>query len=372
MKNIKINRLILPNALLISGLLTIASCKPKSAYYSVADFGKAPKIDVHFYYNTTDIRYLKYADSLNFRLVSPNVDTEMSIDSQLYITSSIKKQFPEKFAFLGTFSVDSFGKAGFAENTIVRIAKCMQAGASGIKIWKNIGMVLKDSNGHYVMVDNPAFDPIFNYMEANNIPVTAHLGEPRDCWLPENQMTVDNDKRYYTRHPQYYMYLQPESPSYEDQINARDNLLKKHPKLILTGAHLASLEWNVDELAKHFDQYPNLYADLAARIGHLQYQSLSDRERVRNFLIKYQDRILYATDASVNVRDTDYSRITSGLRARWRDHWAYLATDSSVVVHDLGNKEVKGLQLPCEVIDKIYCKNAAHFFAPKVLGKRVP
>lgn len=356
------NRLFLPNVLWILVLLTVASCKPKPVYYSTADFEKVPKIDVHFHYNTTDTRHLKYADSLNFRLISPNVDTEMSIDSQLYIASSIKQQFPEKFAFLGTFSVDSFGKTGFAENAIARIAKCMQAGASGIKIWKNIGMVLKDSSGHYVMVDNPAFDPVFNYMEANNIPLTAHLGEPRDCWLPENQMTVDNDKRYYTRHPQYYMYLQPEAPSYEDQINARDNLLKKHPKLILTGAHLASLEWNVDELAKHFDQYPNLYADLAARIGHLQYQSLSDRERVRNFLIKYQDRILYGTDGTITERDTSYSRITAGLRARWKEHWVFMATDSSIIVKDLGDQKVKGLQLPREVTDKIFCKNAERFF----------
>lgn len=369
MKNIKMYQLVLPYALWILCLLTVASCKPKPTHYSTSDFEKVSKIDAHFHYNTTDTRYLKYAESLNFRLISPNVDTEMSIDSQLYITSTVKKQFPDKFAFLGTFSVDSFGKPGFAENTIAHIAKCMQAGASGIKIWKNIGMVLKDSSGHYVMVDNQAFDPIFNFMEENNIPVTAHLGEPRDCWLPENQMTVDNDKRYYTRHPQYYMYLQPDAPSYEDQINARDNLLKKHPKLIVTGAHLASLEWNVDELARHFDQYPNLYADLAARIGHLQCQSLSDRERVRNFLIKYQDRILYATDASVNVRDANYSQITAGLRARWKDHWAYLATDSSIVVKDLGNKAVKGLQLPYDVIDKIYCKNAMHFFTPKAHNK---
>ena len=41
----------------------------------LSDFVKAPKIDAHFHYNTTDIRYLKFADSLNMRLVSPNVDT---------------------------------------------------------------------------------------------------------------------------------------------------------------------------------------------------------------------------------------------------------------------------------------------------------
>ena len=269
----------------------LLSCKDRPAFYATADFIKAPKIDVHFHYNTTDTRYLKFADSLNMRLVSPNVDTEIPIDEQLKITTAIKQQYPAKFAFFGTFSVDSFGKQGFIEKTIARIDLCMKSGASGIKIWKNIGMVLNDSAGHYVMVDDQVFEPVFSYLEKNKIPILAHLGEPKDCWLSEKDMTVDNDRRYYKNHPQYHMFLHPEAPSYEDQINARDNVLKKHPNLNFTGAHLASLEWSVDELAKRFDRFPNMKADLAARIVHLQYQSLTDRERVRNFLIKYQDRI---------------------------------------------------------------------------------
>ncbi len=79
-----------------------------------------------------------YAYSLNFRLISPNVDTEMPIDKQLKIITSIKHPYPEKFAFFGTFSVDSFGKAGFTGRIIAHIGVCMKAGASGIKIWKNI------------------------------------------------------------------------------------------------------------------------------------------------------------------------------------------------------------------------------------------
>jgi hypothetical protein len=348
----------------VLGLLIISSCKPKSGFYSVADFGKVPKIDSHFHYNTRDVRYLKFADSLNFKLVSPNVDTEMPIDSQLVIASWVKKQFPDKFAFFGTFSIDSFGKPDFAKKTIARIDRCMKAGACGIKIWKNIGMVLKDSAEHYVMVDNPAFDLIFNYMETNHIHLIAHLGEPRNCWLPEKEMIVDGDRRYYKKHPQYYMYVHPEAPTYDEQIAARDNLLKKHPNIQFTGAHLASLEWSVDELAKRFDQFPDLTVDMAARITSLQYQSSANRDKVRNFLIKYQDRILYATDITISKEDTDFKRETTGIQSRWLEHWKYMVTDSLVVVPDLGNRKVQGLQLPKEVIDKIYCRNAERFFKP--------
>lgn len=347
----------------IASVLSFWGCTQKTVdYYTVSDFKKISKIDAHFHYNTKDIRYLEYADSLNFRLISPNVNASVPIDDQLEIASVIKKRFPNKFTFLGTFSVDSFNNAGFAKKTIARIDECMKAGASGIKIWKNIGMVLKDTSGRFVMADNPAFEPVFNHLQEKNIPVLAHLGEPRNCWLPLEEMTLGNDHNYFKNHPQYHMYLHPEAPSYEDQINARDNLLLQYPKLNFTGAHLASLEWNVDELAKRFDRFPMMEADMAERIGHLQYQSLANREKVRNFLIKYQDRLMYATDKTIGRDDTNYSEIINGLRATWLNDWIYLATDSSVIVNELGQKEVKGLKLPREVIDKIYYKNAEHFY----------
>ena len=97
------------------------------------------------------------------------------------------------------------------------------------------------------------------------------------------------------------MFLHPEYPSYEDQINARDHLLELHPDLIFIGCHLGSLEWNVDELAKRLDKFPNMAVDMAARICHLQYQSQRTAIKVRDFCIKYQDRLLYGTDLS----DTD-------------------------------------------------------------------
>lgn len=339
------------------------SCGQKAVeYYTVADFEKVSKIDGHSHYNTTDVRYLEYADSLNFRLISPNVNASVPIDEQWTIAASIKQRYQDKFAFLGTFSVDSFNNEDFAQKTIARINECMKSGASGIKIWKNIGMVLKDREGDYVMIDDPAFLPVFAYLQEKNIPVLAHLAEPRNCWLPENEMTLGNDRRYYKTHPQYHMYFHPEAPSYEDQINARDNFLQQHPNLDFTGAHLASLEWNVDELAKRLDRFPNLKVDMAERIGHLQYQAMTNQERVRNFLIKYQDRINYATDVTISRQDTNYTMITAGLHQLWLDHWIYLATDSTVTVNDLDQKKIKGLKLPKEAIDKIYYKNAVRWF----------
>lgn len=331
-------------------------------YYTSRDFAKVPKIDAHFHYNSRNGRFVEFADSLNFKLVSINVDTEIPIDTQMEMTQSILKQFPGKFAFLGTFTVDKFEQSAFENETIDRIKSCRQKGASGIKIWKNIGMTLQDAKGDYIMADHSKFDPIYSYLEINHIPMVAHLGEPKNCWLPVEEMTTANDKRYYQNHPQYHMYLHPESPSYQDQINARNNVLQKHPDLTFIGAHLASEEWSVEKLAESFERFPNLKADLAARISHLQYQSTKDRDLVRNFLIKYQDRILYGTDMSVNDKDSNTKGICEGMEKTWLNNWIYLATDSVMEVKGMPGVQIEGLQLPKTVVDKIFYQNSKLFF----------
>lgn len=334
-------------------LLTVA-CKNQAIYYSSDDFTRIPKIDAHFHFFTTDRRYLDFSSLLNFSMLSIMVDSEVPLADQLTLTDSLFHSDQENLAFFGTFSVDSFGKPNFAKQAVDYIEKCIQHGATGIKVWKNIGMVLQDRNGKFVMIDDTAFGPIFEYMEENRIPVLGHLGEPKDCWLPYNQMIDPSNEKYYRKNPQYYMFEHPEVPSYEQQLLARDNLLTRHPQLEFIGAHMASMEWNLDELAGFLDRFPRVKIDLAARLYYLQYHARMDREKVRDFMIKYQDRILYATDIALHAQMGSYQAVTENLYKGWLAQWNFLATDS--------DEEIRGLKLPKEVIDKIYYKNAEPYF----------
>lgn len=352
------------------GMLLATSCsQPAPVYYTAGDFGRIPKTDVHFHYNTTDLYYLDLAAGINLRFISPNVDSSRDIDEQMNITREIRKLRPDQFAFFGTFSVDSFAADDFAERTIARIDECMKAGACGIKIWKNIGMVLLDEEGNYVMADHPKFEPVFRYLEEKKIPVMGHLGEPRNCWLPLEQMTDTSNYRYYKANPQYHMYLHPEAPSYDDQITAMENLLRKHPGLDYIGAHLASMEWNVDEVAKRLEMFPNMSIDISARVQHLQYQSIENIERVKDFLLKYQDRIMYGSDVGVTPRDTVYESRVAQLMERWTSNWIYLATDSVQQIRNIASP-VQGLKLPADVVDKIFQTNADRFFQPHPMHVR--
>ena len=107
------------------------------------------------------------------------------------------------------------------------------------------------------------------------------------------------DYSYYKEHPGEYAYAHPEWPRKEAILAARDRLVKANPDLRVVGAHLGSMESNVDDIARRFEAYPNFAVDMAAR---LPYFMIQPREKVRAFLLKYQDRVLYATDLVVFPR----------------------------------------------------------------------
>jgi predicted TIM-barrel fold metal-dependent hydrolase len=173
-------------------------------------------------------------------------------------------------------------------------------------------------------------------------------------------MTVKNDRDYFSKHPEYHMYLHPEFPSYEDQINAKNRLLDKNPGLRFDGAHLGSLEWSVDAMAEHLDRYPNVALDMAERISHLQYQSQRDRQKVIDFFTKYQDRLLYATDIW-QEENANLDQLKEYVTNTWTNHWTYFATDSTMTAPEIDGN-FQGLKLPKTIVDKIYRLNAEKWF----------
>jgi len=340
-------------------VVTMTSCRDN--YYTMEDFSSVPKIDAHFHINSESSVLTDLAREDNFRLFTVNVDNgRRPLDTQYRFATYQARQSPEVVDFITAFDLQQWDSTGWENEAIAHLERSFRDGALGVKIWKSIGMVYKDSSGNFIMIDNPRFDPVIRYVIDQDKAVLGHLGEPKNCWLPLEEMTVNNDRTYFREHPEYHMYFHPEYPSYEDQINARDRFLERHPDMRFVAAHLASLEWDVDELAKRFDKFPNMAADMAARICHLQFQSQKDREKVRNFFIKYQDRLIYGTDGGIGPND-DPDRTRAYTHEKWLEDWKYFVTDETMSVNEV-NGEFQGLKLPKGVVDKIYYANAVKWF----------
>lgn len=323
-------------------------------YYGPDDFASVQKFDIHIHINTEEDYFIEQAKVDNFKFLDIVDDRPFGLpmDEQQKFALLHLKNFPKRMAFATTFPVKNWNNEDWTENTIMGLKKSFSEGAVAVKIWKNIGMDLRDENGDFVMVDNARLDPILDYLSANDIPLLGHNGEPRDCWLPLDEMTFSQG--YYGAHPEYHMYLHPEYPSYQDQIDARDHMLEKHPDLTFMGAHLGSLEWSLEELAKRLDKFPNMYVDLT-RMSNLQLHTLNNRNKTRAFFIKYQDRLIYGTDSQINPSD-NVAASRKSIHDRWTREWKFYVTDEKIVLKDFGTLE--GLKLPTEVVDKIYSKNA--------------
>ncbi len=335
------------------GRLTLLCCTfAMLSCSSTPDYTTLPKMDAHVHIDTYEPDFALLAGEKGFRLMTlvTRSSPQEHIDREFAWASAQQETFPHTVSFATTISMDDWSDQDWQQNTIARLEQDFENGAIAVKVWKDIGMTFRDSDSSFIMIDNPRFDPILDYIALQNKPVIGHLGEPRNCWLPIDSMTVPGDSSYFTDNPQYHMYLHPNFPSYEDQINARDNMLAKHPDLVFVGAHLGSPEWSVAELAERLDRFPNMAVDMAARIVHLQIQ---DREIVREFLIDYQDRILYGTDAVVTEGTVNLDWIAE----QWHRDWLYLTTDSVLVSPDV-REPFEGLELPVSVLRKIYYQNA--------------
>lgn len=347
-------------------ILSLSACGDK--YYFIDDFSSVRKIDSHVHINSNKGYFEEQAIKDNFILITLGVDHGDSVNirrQQENATYSAIK-YPGKVFYGPTFLFDTagWGTDSWSRKIMAQLDKDISGGAITVKIWKNIGMTVRDRSGKFIMADDPGMDPVVRFIKSKGLPVTGHLGEPRNCWLPLDQMTVSSDSSYFAEHPEYHMFLHPEYPSYEDQIKARDNLLAKNPDLIFIGCHLGSLEWNVDSLAGRLDRFPNMAVDMSARICHLQYQSAHDKKRVRDFCIKYQDRLLYGTDTGDNG-NSDPGRFKNNMHETWLDDWKYFATEDEMTSDKFRGK-FTGLKLPKEVVDKIYSGNAIKWYKLKL------
>jgi predicted TIM-barrel fold metal-dependent hydrolase len=334
-----------------------------SRLYTADDFARIEKIDAHMHVHGPADRLMAQALADHFRILTIDVDYPdyPPIGEQRRDALSLRERYPGRVAFATTFSVDGFLSPGWSAAVVRDIDADVARGAVGVKIWKNIGMTLRDAEGRYVMPDDPRLEPVIAHLEHRHIVLLGHQAEPLNCWLPPEKMTVRSDREYFHEHPQYYMYDHPEMPSHDAILAARDRMLRAHPALRFDAVHLASLEWDVDRVADFLERFPEARVDVAARMVHLEYQAVRGRQKVRRFLIRYQDRIIYGSDEAYSLNDDLAPSTVTAIHEGWRADWRFLATSELMHSEDFDGA-FTGLQLPREVVDKIYRRNALSLF----------
>ncbi len=358
---------LIPATILVVIIITLAGCSntPSEEYYSESDYKTIEKIDTHVHINTADHTLAEQAKTDNFRLITVNVNSPSypELHTQRDVGSQLRNETDGNVQFLTTISLENWDDEEYwVQSTLQQLEESFEKGAIGVKFWKNIGMEFKNAAGEFVMIDDPQFDPVFEYLAERNIPVLGHIGEPHSCWQPLEEMGVNFIREYYSNHPQYHMYLHPDNPSYDEIIESRNNMLDKNPDLIFIGAHLGSMEWSIEMMRDHLDRYPNMVYDMAHRVTLLQYLTQQDRQGVRQLFLDYPDRFVYSTDIQHHVHSNP-DDIRELAERTWRQDWEYFTTDHILMDSEVNDQTFRGLKLPKNVIDHLYRLNAERVFA---------
>ena len=269
---------------------------------------------------------------------------------------SVVNQNKRRMKLCTSFDPYKFNNPDFASNAVLEANKDFANGAVAVKIWKNVGMQLKDPKGNYVLPDNPIFEPIYADIAAHNKTLIAHVADPNTLWSPPNPNA--DDYSYYTEEePWWYMYERPGALSKETILKARDHIMEMNPTLRVVGAHLGSMEADFDDLGAHFDRYHNFAVDMSGRIP---YFKMIPRDKAIAFITRYQDRLIYGTDNDFEFYPEDKAtQAERDWEVAYADQWRYLATSDTV---EYQGKEVQGLALPLPILRKLYHDNALKWF----------
>ena len=231
------------------------------------EFTALNPIDTHAHVRRNEPPFNAMLGRLNLHLLDIVLaDDQNPEESDLGAESKLALEFVNASGGRAAFctSIDPFKvrEPGFAAAAIRGLNHDFEDGAIAVKIWKNIGMEIKDADGNYILPDNPVFSPIYKDIAAHNKTLVAHVADPDSAWAPPNPASPDYS--YYKENPVWYMYGKPHPASKEQILRARDHILEQNPNLRVVGAHLGSMEADFRVLAQHLDRYPNFAVDMAA------------------------------------------------------------------------------------------------------------
>mgnify|MGYP000091238986 CR=1 FL=1 len=253
--------------------------------------------------------------------------------------SKIYKDLPDRIIVFYILSFEDIDDPKYGEKRAAELEEAVSQGARGLKVFKELGLKIKDKTGRLVPVDDPRFNPIWEKAGELSIPVLIHTSDPVAFFLPVDRF----NPRYVVlryRHPEWSFYG-PQYPGKMDLLKQRNKVIENHPKTIFIGAHYGNYPENLGYVSSLLDKYDNFYVEFSARLSPLGLQP----HTARRHFIEYQDRILFGTDGCPDM-------------SQYRTYFRFLETDDEYFDGHPWGERIYGLNLPDNVLEKIYRKNA--------------
>ena len=258
---------------------------------------------------------------------------------------NIKKQgVTNRFGVFVNVDFNKIDDADFGTNNVEMIKDAVAQGVIGLKVYKNLGLNLKDNSGERVKVDDKRLNPIWEICGELNIPVLIHSGEPSPFF---DHIDKHNERFLHARQKPQSFRNSDEYPSFDEVMQEQYNMFKNNPNTTFINAHLGWYGNDLDKMSAQLDDLPNVYTEIGAVIAELGRQPI----RARRFFVEHQDRVLFGKDTYKKSEFDVYFRILEtsdeyfDYYRKRHAHW-----------------KMYGLNLPDSILKKLYYKNARKLF----------
>lgn len=253
---------------------------------------------------------------------------------------NVNDHYPNRFGVFANVNFDGVGSEGWGEKAASQLENDVNNGAVGLKIYKSLGLRNKDSDGKRLAIDDPRLAPVWDKCGELGIPVIIHAADPKSFWDP---MDGDNERWLELKTRPGRKRSDTDPAPWQQIIYEQHRMFKSHPKTTFINAHFGWYANDLKHLGELIEEMPNMYVELAAIIAELGRQP----RNAHAFFVKYQDKILFGKDSWKPEEFPTYFRVLESDDEYFPYHKKYHAYWA-----------MYGLNLPDEVLKKVYYKNA--------------
>jgi predicted TIM-barrel fold metal-dependent hydrolase len=247
-----------------------------------------------------------------------------------------------------------------------RLEKAVKAGALGLKSFKELGLVHRDTAGTLIPIDDPRLFPVWERAEKLGVVVAFHTGDPKaffEPWNAQNERWGELEL-----HPEWSFADRSKYPAREELHRQRNNVIRRFPRIRFHGCHVANNPEDLITVAAWLQELPNLFIDVAARVGELgRYPAREGHD----FFTRFQNRAMFGTDYQYYTKGQvqgagpcrDFTEEEYQLFCD--RHWWYFESNFRKFDHPTptqGKWKIEGIKLDPPVLRKIYWENAHRLY----------
>ena len=255
------------------------------------------------------------------------------------------RAYPGRFATFCHIDWSVTSEPGFGARAAESLRASVRTGAKGLKVWKDLGLHVRDDRGELVLPDDARLAPLWEAAAELGVPVFIHTADPVAFFDPIDER---NERLEQLLEHAEWSFADPAFPRFERLMASLEGLVSAQPDTTFVGVHFGGYAEDPAFVARMLDAYPNYHVDIAARVAELGRQPRAVREVVAS----HPDRVLFGIDEFPPERE-NYAIYFRFLETA-DEHFPH----STEEVPLMGRWAISGLDLPDDVLMTVYAENA--------------